>query len=262
MQGIEGIPNYEMHIYHDKKNTTALIIPILNEGTRILSQLALLRVDEINLDVIIADGGSSDQTRENIEKNNIGIHAFLTMRGKGALSAQLRMGFHYCLNEKYEYVITMDGNNKDDSSGLENIMSALNSGVDFVQGSRFITGGQAINTPLLRYLAIRLIHAPLTSFAARYCYTDTTNGFRGHSAKLLRHPRVNIFRDVFDSYELLAYLPIRAKRVGLGVCEVPVIRRYPKGVAIPTKIQGVGGQFRLLNILLKAVIGRYNPDDY
>jgi dolichol-phosphate mannosyltransferase len=259
IRGIEGVPDYEVRSYREKKNTTALLIPTLNEGTKLLRQLETLRPDELGVDVVIADGGSNDHVRENIERNNNNVHAFLTKQGEGALSAQLRMGFHFCLLKHYESVITMDGNNKDDPSGVTNIMFALNSGMDFVQGSRFIEGGQAINTPLLRYLAIRLIHSPLTSIGAKYFYTDTTNGFRGHSAKLLQHPQIEIFREKFDTYELLAYLPIRSRQVGLRVCEVPVVRRYPRGVVTPTKIRGVTAQYRLLRILFEAVIGRFNP---
>jgi hypothetical protein len=188
-----------------------------------------------------------------------GVTTVLVKSGPGKLSAQLRMAFDYCLNERYQNIITMDGNNKDDPEGIEEIVKALESGFDFVQGSRFISGGKAVNTPIKRLIAIRFIHAPLTSFAARHWYTDTTNGFRGHSAKLLMHPDVKIFRDVFDSYELLAYLPIRSKQIGLRVKEVPVTRMYPKGVKTPTKIHGIKAQAKLLKILLEGLIGRYNP---
>lgn len=260
VQGVKGVPDYAVREYRRKKNTTALLIPVLNEKSKILTQLATMNLNVLDVDVIIADGGSNDHTRENIEKNKVGIHAFLTKLGSGALSAQLRIGFDYCLSQKYDFVITMDGNNKDDPLGIANFRLALSSGADFVQGSRFIKGGMAVNTPLIRYLAIRLVHAPLTSLGARYRYTDTTNGFRGHSAKLLSHPEIQIFRDIFLTYELLAYLPVRAHRIGLRVCEVPVVRSYPKGVETPTKIQGFSAQNKLFTILLKAVFGKYNPD--
>lgn len=259
IKGVEGVPDYVVRNYFEKKNTTALLIPVLNEGTKILLQLAALDLNKLEVDIIIADGGSNDQTMESIESSNVLIHTFLRKQGEGALSAQLRMGFHYCLAKNYKSVITMDGNNKDDPTGVENILSALNNGVDFVQGSRFIKGGQAVNTPILRYLAIRLIHSPLTSLGAKYFYTDSTNGFRGHSAKLLQHPQIDIFREKFWTYELLAYLPIRSHQIGLRVCEVPVIRRYPSGVATPTKIRGVTAQYRLFRILLDAVVGKFNP---
>ena len=75
--------------------------------------------------------------------------------------------------------------------------------------------GGHLNTPKVRLAAIRLVHAPVTSVAAKQRWTDTANGFRAHSAALLKDPQVGVFRDVFDAYELLAYLPIRAARLGL-----------------------------------------------
>jgi dolichol-phosphate mannosyltransferase len=256
---VSGVPDHQVNVYQTKKYRTALLIPILNEGDRILKQLLELESTNLPVDIILADGGSSDLTQELIEKRNMNVRAILVKHGKGALSAQLRMGFHYCVSQDYESVITMDGNNKDDASGLNEILSALHLGMDFVQGSRFIKGGKAINTPFLRYAAIRLIHAPITSLAARFWFTDTTNGFRGHSKNLIIHPSIQIFRECFTSYELLAYLPIRSKRIGLKVCEVPVARRYPKIGPTPTKISGYRAQFRLLKILIQAASGRFDP---
>jgi len=260
IKGIQGVPDYEIKLYGEKRHKIALIIPVLNEGSRITTQLAAMRNLHLKVDLIIADGGSKDGLQEIIEIGDFKVHAFLTKKGSGQLSAQLRMGFHYCLSEQYQAVITMDGNNKDDATGLNEIMKALEAGSDFVQGSRFIAGGKAVNTPILRYLAIRFLHAPITSLAARFCYTDTTNGFRGHSARLLQNPEIQIFRDIFTSYELLAYIPIRSKQVGLNVIEVPVTRRYPIGLKTPTKIHGIRSQLKLLQILLACAIGKYNPN--
>jgi dolichol-phosphate mannosyltransferase len=253
------VPKYSTKIFAPKKNNTALVIPIINEGERILLQLKKINSVEPNVDIIIADGGSTDGALESILEEKIQICAFLEKKDKGKLSAQLRMAFDYCLEEDYENVITMDGNNKDDENGIELIQNALLAGFDFVQGSRFIKGGEAINTPLSRLLAIRLIHAPITSIGARFWFTDTTNGFRGHSAKLLRSPKVGIFRDIFDTYELIAYIPIQAKKLDFKVTEVPVKRMYPSGGVIPTKIHGLRANLRVLAILFAAAAGRYSP---
>jgi dolichol-phosphate mannosyltransferase len=99
----------------------------------------------------------------------------------------------------------------------------------------------------------------VTSVAARHRFTDTTNGFRGHSRRLLTDPRVAPMREVFDTYELLAYLPIRAARLGHACCEVPVTRAYPPAGAIPTKIHGRAAQFDLVKILARAALGGYDP---
>ena len=153
----------------------------------------------------------------------------------------------------------MDGNGKDGIEGVVSIIDALNDGFDFVQGSRFVKGGMAMNTPLHRVAAIRLLHNPVTSLAARYRFTDTTNGFRGHSASLLQDQRVAPLREIFDSYELLAYLPIRSGQLKYRITEVPVTRAYPKGDEIPTKIHGLAAHIRMIKVLFKAAIGCYRP---
>ena len=130
-----------------------------------------------------------------------------------------------------------------------NRVRRLEEGYDFIQGSRFIKGGIAINTPLLREIAVRLIHAPIISITAKYRFTDTTNAYRGYSIKYLTDSRVQPFRDIFMTYELLAYLSVRASQLGLKVCEIPVTRAYPKSGKVPTKISFLGGNWELLKIL-------------
>jgi dolichol-phosphate mannosyltransferase len=240
--------------YHGKKYNCALLIPVINESLRISAQLQKMDQD-YSVDLIIVDGGSHDSTIREVTKFSNKLTAVIEIAESLGLSHQLRVGFEYCLSMGYEHVITMDGNDKDDFKGVSKILNALEKGYDFVQGSRFIKGGEAVNTPLKRLLGIRLIHAPLTSFFAKKIFTDTTNGFRGHSRKLLEMCRFD--RDIFETYELLAYIPIKAGKLKLKCTEVPVARRYPQG-KIPTKINSLYLELRLLGILIKAGIGKYD----
>ena len=93
------------------------------------------------------------------------------------------------------------------------ILDELSRGADFVQGSRYLPGGEGVNTPFLREAGVRLLHAPAISLVAGHWYTDTTNGFRAYSARFLRDERVAPFRDVFHDYELHYYQSIRAARL-------------------------------------------------
>ena len=111
----------------------------------------------------------------------------------------------------------------------------------------------------LRYAAVRLIHAPLVSLGAHQWFTDTTNAYRAYSREYLTHPDVRPLRDVFMGYELLAYLSIRATQLGMKACEVPVTRAYPATGKTPTKISGFKGNSDLMQVLLKALAGKYNP---
>ena len=71
--------------------------------------------------------------------------------------------------------------------------------------------------------------------------------------------RVQPLRDIFMTYELLAYLSVRATQIGMKACEVPVKRRYPKIGKTPTKISFLKGNSELMRILLKNARGAYNP---
>ncbi len=166
------IPNYTVKNFIEKKYNYALVIPILNENGRISKQLEKIKALSPKVDIILADGGSTDNSIIDSKLKFANVSSLLEIKSEGQLSAQLRMAFHYCLSAGYHGVITMDGNNKDGVFGINEILSKLEDGFDFIQGSRFIKNGQSINTPILRYIAIRLLHAPLTSLGAKYWYTD------------------------------------------------------------------------------------------
>ena len=132
-------------------------------------------------------------------------------------------------------------------------------GYDYIQGSRFIKGGHGINTPLVRSMAVRLIHAPVISLTAHQHFTDTTSAFRAYSRRYLTDERVQPLRDIFVTYELLAYLSVRATQIGMKACEVPVTRAYPKKGKTPTKISFFKGNSELMKILFRNARGLYNP---
>jgi dolichol-phosphate mannosyltransferase len=174
------------------------------------------------------------------------------------LSAQLRCAYAFALDKGYEGIVTIDGNDKDDPDAIPRFIGELRRGADFVQASRYLSGGIAENTPKSRDLAIRLIHAPMLSLFSGFRWTDTTQGFRAYSRKMLLDPRVAPFRDVFNTYELLAYLSYRVPKLGYRCVEIATTRRYPKG-EVPTKISSVRGNLSVLQVLFKACFGAYNP---
>lgn len=254
-----GVPAFHVTTMGPRRARWCCALFVIDEGDRLLSQLERMRPHAGACDVIIADGGSTDGSTAEAALRPRGVRACLVKTGPGRLSAQMRMAFWWALEEGYDGIIVMDGNDKDDPAALASFVAALEAGMDHVQGSRFVPGGHAINTPPARYLGIRFVHAPLISLAAGTRCTDTTNGFRAYSARLLLDPRVAPFRDVFSGYELHYYLAIRAARLGFRVREVPVTRAYPKRGPVPTKIRGWSGNWRVLRTLLAACTGRFDP---
>jgi dolichol-phosphate mannosyltransferase len=208
-------------------------------------------------DIVIVDGGSTDGSVDEVELQARGVRGLLVKAGRGKLSAQLRCAYAFALEQGYQGIVTIDGNGKDDPEAIGRFVQALNDGIDFVQASRFIPGGIAENTPASRHWAIRCVHAPLLSLSSGFHWTDTTQGFRAYSRRLLLDPRVAPFRDVFEGYELLAYMSHRAPKLGYRCVEIATARRYPPG-EVPTKISRVSGNFSVLRVLLWACLGRYD----
>lgn len=260
-KNIIGVPDYISTEFHQKQSKYCLCIPIINEGDRIQKELERAQKGGIGklVDIIICDGDSTDGSTESGKMESLGVNTLLVKKGFGKQGAQLRMGFWFALERGYEGVLTIDGNNKDSIESVPLFIKKLEQGYDFIQGSRYVSGGKAVNTPLLRSFAVKFIHSPMISLTAKHKFTDSTNAYRAYSRKYLTHPQVQLFRDIFITYELLAFLSVRATQLGLKVGEVPVERRYPEKGKVPTKISFFKGNMNLIKILIANFRGEYNP---
>lgn len=252
------VPAHVTYEWHARRTPYAVLIPVLNEGERFLAQLRRMAFLDGVGDIIVGDGGSTDSSGDASVLQSHGVRTLLVKTGPGRLSAQLRMLLAYATEQGYAGFVLIDGNGKDSVEDIPAFFRALDEGFDYVQGSRYIPGGEGINTPLDRRLGVALLHAPLLSAAAGFRYTDTTNGFRAMSRRFVLDPRVQPFRDVFDTYNLHYYLSVMAPRLGFRVTELPVRRVYPAAGPIPTKI-GLRQKLHILKLLLYTVAGRYTP---
>lgn len=260
-EGRTGVPSFEYHEYMQRTRDYVVLIPVINEGERILKELYRAYKHHIadHADLVICDGGSTDGSLEERKLRKLQVNTLLVKKGEGKQGAQLRMGIYWALRRGYKGIITIDGNYKDSIEDIPRFIQKLEEGYDLVQGSRFIKGGRAINTPLVRTIAVRLIHAPVISLTAGQRFTDTTNAYRAYSARYLSDERVAPLRDVFMTYELLAYLSVRATQLGYRACEIPVMRAYPGKGKTPTKISFFKGNSELMKILFRNFRGAYNP---
>lgn len=256
----DQLPAFSCIFDSQRLSRYCVLIPVINEGERIIRQLRGMKAAQFHFDIVIVDGGSTDGSMNSQRlRDELDVNTLLLKTGRGRLSAQLRIGMAWALERGYEGIVTMDGNGKDDFQAIPNFVAKLEAGFDQIQGSRYLPGGVAENTPLERELGVRLLHAPLISLGAGLRYTDTTNGFRGFSRRLLLDPRVRPFRAIFETYNLHYYLAVRAPRLKFRVCEIPVARRYPKTGPTPSKITGWSTKFHILKQTLVAACGGYNP---
>lgn len=256
-----GVPQFECTEYVEKTKDYVVLIPIINEGDRIIKELKRAYDADIAdyADIVICDGGSTDGCTDEKMLKKLQVNTLLVKQDAGKQGAQLRMGIWWALERGYQGIITIDGNNKDSIENVPDFIRKLEAGYDLIQGSRFVKGGRAVNTPLVRMISVQLIHAPIISLTAHQRFTDTTNAYRAYSRRYLEDERVRPLRDVFMTYELLAYLSVRATQLGYKACEIPVTRSYPKKGKTPTKISFFKGNSELMKILVKNAFGAYNP---
>lgn len=261
VKNISGVPDFICNEYTERTHDYVVLIPIINEGSRIHEELNRAKNAQISniADIVICDGGSTDGCTEESILKSLDVNTLLVKTGAGKQGAQLRMGFYFAKERGYKGIITIDGNNKDSIEDIPSFIKKLEEGYDLIQGSRFVKGGKAINTPFVRLVSVKLIHAPVISLAAHQHFTDTTNAYRAYSAAYLYDERTDVFRDIFSGYELLAYLSVRATQTGYKACEIPVTRAYPKKGKTPTKISFFKGNWNLMKILLKNLFGAYTP---
>jgi len=252
-------PAFEAHEFRPRKSRYCICPFVINENGRLHSQLGKMQSIAGDIDVVLADGGSTDGSTDPDRLREFGVRTLLVKQGPGKLGAQMRMAFAYALSQGYEAVICVDGNDKDDvPKALPLFLEKLDAGFDHLQGSRYVPGGHHENTPLLRHFGVKLLHAPVLTVASGFHYTDTTNGFRAYSRRLLEDENVRVFRKELAGYELHYYLAIQAARRGFRVAEVATTRVYPKHGSTPTKISGIRGNLKILGVLFRTALGAHD----
>ena len=114
-------------------------------------------------DIVICDGGSTDGCTEEKNLRSPDVNTLLVKMDVGKQGAQPQNGILWALKRGYKGIITIDGNNKDSIEDVPRFIEKLKEGYDLIQGSRFVKGGKAINTPFIRTVSVKLIHAPIIS---------------------------------------------------------------------------------------------------
>ena len=254
------VPTFDEYIFKKKMNKYCLLIPIFNEILNFPLQIENMKIHNVFkiIDVIVCDAGSTDGSTDVEKLKESGFTALLIRKGKGRYSTDLRMGYSWALKQGYLGMITVDGTNRDGTEAIPLFLQKMDAGYGYVQGSRFIKGGRAVNTPLFRTICIRAIADPLISIGAHRCLSDTTNGFRAYSRQVMEDERIKVFRDIFNLHELFYYLPVRVSRLGYKITTVPVERIYPKKGDISTHSTILSGLLTIL-ALLRCIFGYYNP---
>src|SRR5262245_8231996 len=172
------VPTFTAAEFAPRAADYCVCVFVINENGKLHKQLAAMQPHTANVDVVIADGGSTDGSTDHEKLRSLGVNTLLTKTGPGKLGAQMRMAFAWALDRGYKGVVCIDGNGKDGPDAIPRFVEKLEEGYDHVHGSRFLAGGVCEDLPLSRWLGLKVLHAPLTSLPSRSSYSDTTRRFR------------------------------------------------------------------------------------
>ena len=89
-RNIPGVPDYTVEMLAEKRSDYCLLIPIINEGGRILKELDRAKAAGVCglVDIILCDGGSTDGSMELPGLKSRGVNCLLTKTGPGKQGAQ------------------------------------------------------------------------------------------------------------------------------------------------------------------------------
>ena len=172
----------------------------------------------MNLDVLVVDDGSTDNTRNISIENGATVLSLPFNLGVGGA---LRTGFKYAVLHGYDSVVQVDADGQHLPREISKLMHAADqSHADLVIGSRFLNSdtSQQMSVSRMRQLGMKLL-ARVASRATGTRLTDTTSGFRVIKSPLLiefsRRFPTNYLGDTFEAV-------VAAGRAGYVVSEVAV----------------------------------------
>ena len=204
------------------------IIPVFREigkiGT-VMEKFNLDSVDEICLVVDDPDETILREIDESRRKTQVPV-TIIENPTRNGIGFAIKRGYRYALSQGFDLIVIMAGNGKDDPREIPRLTEPISkNGFDYVQGSRFLPGGKGERTPFFRRIFTRLFPFVWTFLTGVRC-TEVTNGFRAYRAAILEDPRINIWQDWLNGYELEYYLHYKVLTLGYRFTERAVSKVY------------------------------------
>lgn len=200
---------------------TVVIMPTYNESMNIMHSIEELFKFNPDVHLLVVDDNSPDGTAEIVEtaKSDFGGKLFLLSRpGKAGLGPAYLAGFAWAFERDYIRVVEMDADGSHRASDLPALLAQED--FDLVIGSRWISGGEVVNWPIVRELISRfgnLYTRTLLNTKVR----DMTAGFRVYKTELLR--RLPLEKIASQGYSFQVEMAYRSIELGAKVTEVPIV---------------------------------------
>lgn len=158
---------------------TLVVIPAYNEALNIEKTVHDLEVNAPDVDYVVVNDGSKDNTLEVLKKNHFNyIDGFCNLGLFGAVQT----GFKLALKEDYDVVIQFDGDGQHSAKYIEPLVKEIENGNSIVIGSRFVDEKKPFTA---RMIGSRFI-AGAIKLVTGETITDPTSGFRAYDRACIK----------------------------------------------------------------------------
>ena len=210
-------------LLHRFMSQTLLIVPTYNEVDNISPLLKEIFSVLPNVHVLFVDDSSPDGTAAKIETFKVSYpqQIFLEVRKqKQGLGKAYVHGFQWAIARGYHNIFEMDADLSHPATALPQMIVALESGTDVIVGSRYLSGVNVVNWPILRILLsmgasiyVRLI----TGLPVK----DATAGFVGYKVTALSKLDLNALS--FVGYAFQIEMKFKLWKKGCSLKEIPIV---------------------------------------
>lgn len=163
-----------------------MIIPAYNEELNIENTVNKIvkynKKSSNNIDYIIINDGSKDNTKEICIKNNYNVINLIHNLGIGGA---VQTGYKYALKNNYDVVIQFDGDGQHDENYIDSLVIEIEKGNNFVIGSRFVSELSKFKSTGTRRLGIKILSFLIKLCTGKKIY-DPTSGFRAADRKVIK----------------------------------------------------------------------------
>lgn len=198
---------------------TLILIPAYNEEESIVHVLSNIRRECGDVDVLVINDGSRDNTAEAARKAGAIVVSHIYNMGYGV---SLQTGYKYAVDHDYEFIIQMDADGQHDVCNIGAIYHELTQGkhpYDIVIGSRFLTQDNQMKVGIAKKIAIGFFNMAI-KLVTHKRFTDPTSGLQGLSRRAFT---AYSLYDNFDTNYPDANIVTKMLLNGYWMREVPAI---------------------------------------
>ena len=161
-----------------------LIIPAYNEEENILNTCNKIKEFSSEIDFIVINDGSNDNTEKILQENNI---KHITLIENLGIGGAVQTGYKYAYENGYDIAIQFDGDGQHDVNYVSNICEPIINGqADMVIGTRYLDKRESsFQSTFMRRMGSSIISF-LIKIVSRIKITDPTSGFRAVNKEVIK----------------------------------------------------------------------------